>query len=140
MNLPPKKGDGLLAAKGFKKDGEGFWVDAQGKRLNVNIIGFGAEGSAIGPILVEMLKRRGVEASMALPPDFDSRFQKGEFDGAIYGHGGSINEPYATMRLYQAPRSRCRAPTRLISRAGKTSDTTSWSMRPMSPRRMTPRS
>ena len=40
----PKKGDGLLAAKGFKKDGEGFWADAQGKRLNVNIIGFGAGG------------------------------------------------------------------------------------------------
>ena len=38
---------------------------------------------------------------MALPPDFDSRFQKGEYDGAIYGHGGSVNEPYATLRLYQ---------------------------------------
>jgi hypothetical protein len=50
---------------------------------------------------VEMLKRRGVDASMALPPDFDSRFQKGEYDGAIYGHGGSVNEPYATLRLYQ---------------------------------------
>jgi len=97
----PKRSDSLLAAKGFKKDGEGFWVDAQGKRLNVNIIGFGASGPAIGPVLVEMLKRRGVEAGMALPPDFDSRFQKGEFDGAIYGHGGSVNEPYATLRLYQ---------------------------------------
>jgi peptide/nickel transport system substrate-binding protein len=98
----PKKGDSLLAAKGFKKDGDGFWADAQGKRLTLNIIGFGASGPAIGPVLVEMLKRRGVDSSMALPPDFDSRFQKGEYDGAIYGHGGSINEPYATMRLYQS--------------------------------------
>ena len=38
---------------------------------------------------------------MALPPDFDVRFQKGEYDAAIYGHGGSVNEPYATLRLYQ---------------------------------------
>jgi peptide/nickel transport system substrate-binding protein len=98
----PKKADGLLAAKGFRKDGEGFWADAQGKRLTVNIIGFGASGPAIGPVLVEMFKRRGIDASMALPPDFDDRFQKGQFDGAIYGHGGSINEPYATMRLYQS--------------------------------------
>jgi peptide/nickel transport system substrate-binding protein len=97
----PKKGDALLSGKGFKKDGEGFWADGQGKRLAVGIIGFGASGPAIGPVLVEMLKRRGIEASMSLPPDFDSRFQKGEYDGAIYGHGGSVNEPYATLRLYQ---------------------------------------
>jgi len=98
----PKKADTLLAAKGFKKSGDGFWTDGEGKRLNVDIIGFGASGPAMGPVLVEMLKRRGVNSSMALPPDFDDRFQKGQFDGAIYGHGGSINEPYATMRLYQS--------------------------------------
>ena len=98
----PKKGDALLTAKGFKKGGNGVWADDEGKPLNVDIIGFGASGPAMGPVLVEMLKRRGVQSSMALPPDFDDRFQKGQFDGAIYGHGGSINEPYATMRLYQS--------------------------------------
>jgi peptide/nickel transport system substrate-binding protein len=98
----PKKGDSLLAAKGFKKGGDGFWSDAEGKHLAINIIGFGAAGPAIGPVLVEMLKRRGIDSGMALPPDFDDRFQKGQFDGAIYGHGGSVNEPYATMRLYQS--------------------------------------
>jgi peptide/nickel transport system substrate-binding protein len=98
----PKKGDALLTAKGFKKGGNGIWADDEGKPLNVDIIGFGASGPAMGPVLVEMLKRRGVQSSMALPPDFDDRFQKGQFDGAIYGHGGSINEPYATMRLYQS--------------------------------------
>ena len=97
----PKKADALLAAKGFKKGG-GTWTDVEGKPLKVDIIGFGAAGPAMGPVLVEMLKRRGVESSMTLPPDFDNRFQKGQFDGAIYGHGGSINEPYATMRLYQS--------------------------------------
>ncbi|HWU41761.1 MAG TPA: hypothetical protein VN203_29235, partial [Candidatus Acidoferrum sp.] len=49
----------------------------------------------------EMLKRRGVEASMSLPPDFNDRFQKGQYSGAIYGHGGSVNDPYHTLRLYQ---------------------------------------
>jgi peptide/nickel transport system substrate-binding protein len=42
-----------------------------------------------------------VAATMNLPPDFDSRFQKGQFTGSIYGHGGSIREPYDTLRLYQ---------------------------------------
>ncbi len=55
----------------------------------------------MGPVLAEMLKRSGVAATMALPPDFDDRFQKGIYTGAIYGHGGSINDPYATLRLYQ---------------------------------------
>jgi peptide/nickel transport system substrate-binding protein len=47
------------------------------------------------------LKRHGIAANLALPPDFDSRFQKGQFVGSIYGHGGSIREPYDTLRLYQ---------------------------------------
>jgi peptide/nickel transport system substrate-binding protein len=98
----PKKGDALLAGKGYKKGSDGFWVDGAGKPLVVDIIGFGASGPALGPVLVEMLKRNGVQASIAVPPDFDDRFQKGQFTGAIYGHGGSINEPYNTLKLYQS--------------------------------------
>lgn len=98
----PKKADALLTDKGFNKDGGGVWTDAQGKRLTLEIIGFGTSGPAIGPVIVEMLKRAGVAASIALPPDFDDRFQNGHFDGAIYGHGGSLTDPYATLRLYQS--------------------------------------
>ena len=74
----------------------------QGKPLTLDIIGFGASGPAIGPVLSEMLKRHGVEASMSLPPDFDDRFQKGQFVGSIYGHGGSDHASRIdTLRLYQ---------------------------------------
>ena len=48
------------------------------------------------------MKRQGVDASFSLPPDFDDRFQKGQYSGAIYGHGGSVNDPYHTLRLYQS--------------------------------------
>jgi peptide/nickel transport system substrate-binding protein len=101
LAFDPKKGDALLSAKGFKKDSAGVWTDPQGKKLTVDIIGFGAAGPAIGPVLSEMLKRHGVEASLSMPPDFDDRFQKGQFVGSIYGHGGAINEPYSMLRLYQ---------------------------------------
>lgn len=37
-----------------------------------------------------------------LPPDFDDRFQKGQHTGSIYGHGGSVNDPYYTLRLSQS--------------------------------------
>jgi len=96
----PKKGDSLLEAKGFKKK-DGMWEMPDGKPFTLDMIGFGASGPAMGPVLSQMLKRHGVTASMSIPPDFDSRFQKGQFTGSIYGHGGSIREPYDTMRLYQ---------------------------------------
>jgi peptide/nickel transport system substrate-binding protein len=98
----PKKADALLSGQGFHKDGGGFWTDAQGKRIRLDIIGLGTSGPAIGPVIVEMLKRSGIEAGFAMPPDFDERLQNGEFDGAIYGHGGSLNDPYGAMRLYQS--------------------------------------
>jgi peptide/nickel transport system substrate-binding protein len=97
-----KKGDALLTAKGYKKGSDGMWADAQGKKITLDIIGFGSTGPSIGPVLTEMLKRNGIDTSMLLPPDFDDRFQKGQYTGAIYGHGGSINEPYNTLKLYQS--------------------------------------
>jgi len=102
LAFDPKKGDALLSGKGFKKGSDGIWADAQGKKLSIEIIGFGASGPALGPVLSELLKRNGVEATVALPPDFDDRFQKGQFTGSIYGHGGSVSEPYSTLRLYQS--------------------------------------
>ena len=96
-----RKGDAILTSKGFAKGADGIWA-RDGKKLTIDIIGFGGTGPAIGPILTEMLKRAGVDASMSLPPDFDDRFQKGQYTGAIYGHGGSVNEPYNTLKLYQS--------------------------------------
>jgi peptide/nickel transport system substrate-binding protein len=101
LEFNPKKGDALLQAKGFKKKGE-MWEGPDGKPFTLDIIGFGGSGSAMGPVLSQMLRRHGVTATMGLPPDFDSRFQQGQFTGSIYGHGGSIREPYDTMRLYQS--------------------------------------
>ena len=66
----------------------------------------------MGPVMSQMLKRNGVDASLSLPPDFDGRFQQGQYVGSIYGHGGSISEPYDTLRLYQGRASRCPARTR----------------------------
>ena len=96
----PKAGDALLAAKGFKKE-RGIWTGPDGQPLTVPIISTGSFGAALGPVVSEMLKRHGVQASLVLPPDFNNRFQTGDFVGSIYGHGGSIREPYDTLRLYQ---------------------------------------
>jgi peptide/nickel transport system substrate-binding protein len=100
IEFNPKKGNTLLEAKGFKKKG-GKWETPDGKPFALAVIGFGGALASIGPVLSTELKRQGIDTSIAMPPDFDDRFQKGDYVGAIYGHGGSIREPYDTLRLYQ---------------------------------------
>ena len=102
LEFNPKKGEEILNKKGWKKDRSGFWVDTQGSRLTLEIICAGGLGSAVGPVISEQLKRQGVDASFSLPPDFNVRFQQGQYIGALYGHGGSVNDPYHTLRLYQS--------------------------------------
>lgn len=101
LEFNPKKADAALEAKGFQKAG-GTWQTPDGKPFTLAVIGFGASGSAMGPVLTEMLRRHGVAASLSLPPDFNELFQKGQYVGSIYGHGGAIREPYDTLRLYQS--------------------------------------
>ena len=45
----PRRARTLLTKKGWKKDGQGFWVDAQGNRLKLDIIGFGRAARRSAP-------------------------------------------------------------------------------------------
>ena len=96
-----KKGDALLEKNGFKKGSDGIWADASGNKLKLEILGSNTF-AAVGPVVQELLKRAGVDATYAQPPDSDNRFFKGEYTGKLYGHGGSIKDPYLTLRLYQS--------------------------------------
>jgi peptide/nickel transport system substrate-binding protein len=98
----PQKAEQLLTSKGWKKDSQGMWADSSGNRFKLDIIGSGTSGNALGPVLPEQLKRNGIDASFSLPPDFGDRFAKGDYNGAVNGHGGSVRDPYNTMRLYQS--------------------------------------
>jgi peptide/nickel transport system substrate-binding protein len=41
-----------------------------------------------------------------MPPDYNDRFTKGDYQGMLNGHGGSVNgDPYNTLRLYQSTTS-----------------------------------
>lgn len=103
VEFNPEKGDALLSGLGFKKGNDGIWT-RDGAPITLDIIGFAAFGSAMGPVLSGMLRDRGVAASSSLPSDFDERFEKGAYTGAIYGHGGAIREPYGMLRLYHTRR------------------------------------
>jgi peptide/nickel transport system substrate-binding protein len=93
------KADGLLTKKGWKKGSDGIWIDAKGNPAKYEITGWPFL-SNIGPVVVTQLKKAGIDASWTMPPDADDRFTKADYQLAIYGHGGSIQDPYNTLNLY----------------------------------------
>ncbi|MBA2520667.1 MAG: ABC transporter substrate-binding protein, partial [Chloroflexia bacterium] len=97
----PEKGNALLEESGWTKDGEGMWAK-DGTPLAVTIESFNVM-SDIGPVVAEQLRLQGIQAEFAIPPDFLSRFEQGDYSAALFGHGGSVSaDPYYTLRLYQS--------------------------------------
>ena len=101
LEFNPDKGSELLTASGWAKNGDGKW-EKDGTVLNVPIETFQVMAD-IGPVIVEQLKRQGVDASYSEPPDFFDRFGPGDWNATLFGHGGSIaNDPFDTLELYQS--------------------------------------
>ncbi len=97
----PAKGDELLTAKGWTKDGNGMWQDESGQPVALEIISF-FDFTSVGPVVVEQLKRAGIDATYAEPPNMFTRFQAGDYTGALFGHGGSYSsDVYYSLNLYQ---------------------------------------
>jgi len=92
----------MLQSKGYTKGSDGFFADASGNHLKVEVGGWEVFDD-MGPVLAEMLKQGGVDATYVHPPDMIERFQGGDYQGMLFGHGGSVNgDPYATCALYQS--------------------------------------
>jgi peptide/nickel transport system substrate-binding protein len=97
----PEKGAARLQESGWAKNDDGVW-EKDGSTLDLSIIG-PTSMAEIGPVISEQMRQQGVNAEFALPPDFNDRFQQGNYSSALYGHGGSVSgDPYFTLRLYQS--------------------------------------
>lgn len=95
------KGDERLKKAGFTKGSDGKWKDKSGNGIKCEIIGF-SPWVDLGPLTAEQLRRQGIEASYIQPPDASSRMAEGNFECLMFGHGGSVSDPYFTMKLYQS--------------------------------------
>ena len=96
------KAEAIMTGKGYTKDGDGFWVK-DGKRITFQIITFPQHPSTTpqAPVVAEQLRKAGFDASFLLPADFVTRIQTGEAVAFLWGHGGSMRDPYTTLeRLY----------------------------------------
>lgn len=100
LEYNPDKGAAKLTESGWAKNGD-YW-EKDGKRLSVPIEGFTIFND-IGPVIAEMLKQNGVESEYSFPTDYGTRFNKRDYNGGLYGHGGSVSgDPYFTLVLYQS--------------------------------------
>jgi peptide/nickel transport system substrate-binding protein len=101
LEYNPAKGDELLTAKGWTKNADGMWLDENGEQVKLDINSF-FDFTSVGPVVVEYLKRGGIEASYAEPPGWFDPFSQGDYNGVLFGHGGSCREPQETLALYQS--------------------------------------
>ena len=54
------------------------------------------------PVLVEQLRQAGFDAGFRSTSDAYTRMSSGHAQAFIFGHGGSVRDPYFTLRLYHS--------------------------------------
>ncbi|NKB71185.1 MAG: hypothetical protein GKR89_29285 [Candidatus Latescibacteria bacterium] len=90
----------ILTRKGYAKDAEGFWSkDGERLKLVVDVFQFMLDFT---PVLVEQLRQAGIDASFRQTSDAYTRMASGQAQAFIFGHGGSVRDPYFTLRLYHS--------------------------------------
>jgi peptide/nickel transport system substrate-binding protein len=94
--------DELMTGAGFTKDGDGFWVDADGNRPDSDIYAGVPLFGDIAPISAELLRRAGFDSNHATPPDVWTAKSDGRALLHLFGHGGSVADPYVTLDMYHS--------------------------------------
>lgn len=95
----------LMTEAGFTKNAEGLW-QKDGQTVNATINGFAAFEGDIAPLLVEMLRTGGFDASTYFGADAYQHMRDGQPGLYLYGHGASLTDPYATLAMYHSHHSR----------------------------------
>ena len=90
----------IMRRKGWAKDEQGFWSKG-GERFKI-VIEIFAFMMDFTPVLVEQLRQAGFDASFRKTADSYTRMSSGHAQAFIFGHGGSVRDPYFTLRLYHS--------------------------------------
>ena len=97
----PADGDARLTEAGYTKDDEGFWADADGDRIVCDISSL-PHFSDSGPVIVEMLKQNGIDASYSEPPNVQQLMDAANTICGLFGHNGAMSgNIYRTLLLYR---------------------------------------
>jgi len=90
----------IMTRKGWTRDQEGIWT-RKGARAKI-VIDISNTFQDITPVLVEQLRRAGFDAHLRMTTDNYTRMTTGAARTYIFGNGGSVRDPYFTLRLYHS--------------------------------------
>lgn len=93
--------EALMTAAGFTKNADGLW-EKDGATVPAVINGFEGIHSDIVPVLVEMLRAGGFDASINFGSDAYNNMADGKPGLYMFGHGASTVDPYAVLDLYSS--------------------------------------
>ena len=93
-----------MTAAGYAKNADGLWAKG-GNTVNATIQTLGSIHTDIAPVLVEMLKAGGFDASFNAGSDAYSNMASGKPGLYMFGHGASTIDPFAVLFLYDTKNS-----------------------------------
>lgn len=96
----PDASAAAMTRKGWTRDAEGFW-QRHGRRFSM-VIDISEIFQDLAPVLVAQLQRAGFDASFRMTHDTYTRMAQGTARAYLYGNGGSVRDPYFTLRLYHS--------------------------------------
>jgi peptide/nickel transport system substrate-binding protein len=96
----PAKTAAIMERKGWRRDTDGFWAkDGQRLKIVVDIFEIFRD---IAPVLVRQLEQAGFDADFRMTPDAFTRMAQGTARTFMMGNGGSVRDPYFTLRFYHS--------------------------------------
>lgn len=107
----------LMTEAGYTLNGDGLW-EKDGATISAVINGFEGIHSDIVPVLVEMLRAGGFDASVNFGNDAYQNMVDGKVGMYMWGHGASLKDPYAAFELFHG---------RYSAEIGTTAGTNRWS-------------
>jgi peptide/nickel transport system substrate-binding protein len=96
------KVDALMTDAGFEKNGDGFWVKDGGEPFDCDLWAAVPLFADLGPVAAEMLRQAGFNSNHVAPPDVWTGKSDGRAMLHMFGHGGSVADPYTTMSYYHS--------------------------------------
>ena len=94
------KSAALMKSMGWQRPEGGYWTK-NGKPFKM-VIDISSIFQDITPVLVAQLEKAGFDADFRNTPDTYTRMSHGTARAFINGHGGSVRDPYFTLRLYHS--------------------------------------
>ena len=95
-----EKSAAMMEGQGYAKDGDGFWAK-DGQRITEYLYGTGSTiFDDIGPVIAEQLRKGGFEIEYNNPADSGTKRADGTEKLMLFGHGGSIIDPFDTLDMY----------------------------------------